>query len=42
MGALPSMEASPDYRQKCLRRGAACGTLKGLARGTAIVRATIA
>ena len=41
MGALPSMEASPDDRRKCLRRGAVFGKLKGLAGSTAIVRATI-
>jgi hypothetical protein len=35
------MEASPDDKRKCLRRGAIFGTLKGLAGGTAIVRATI-
>jgi hypothetical protein len=42
MGALPAMEASPDDRRKCLRYGVVCGTLKGLAGGTAIVRVTIA
>jgi hypothetical protein len=41
MGAVSSMEASPDYRRKCLRRGVVVGKLKGLAGSTAIVRATI-
>jgi len=36
-----SMDASPDYRRKCLRRGAVFGTLKVLAGSTAIVRANI-
>ena len=37
-----SMDASPDYRRKYLRRGAVFGTLEVLAGSTAIVRATIA
>jgi hypothetical protein len=40
MGALQSLGASPDYKRKCLRRGAAF-KLKGLAGSTAIVRANI-
>ena len=39
--AFWALEASPDDRRTCLRRGAVCGTLKGLAGSTAIVRATI-
>jgi RNA-directed DNA polymerase len=42
MGALQSIDASPDYKRKCLRRGAVFGTLKVLAGSTAIVRAKIA
>jgi len=37
MGALRSIDASPDYRLKCLSRGAVFGKLKVLAGGTAIV-----
>jgi hypothetical protein len=35
------MDASPDDRRKCLRRGAVFGKLKVLASDTAIVRAKI-
>jgi hypothetical protein len=41
MGAVSSMEASPDDRRTCVRRGAVFGTRKGLAGSTAIVRAKI-
>jgi hypothetical protein len=41
MGAMQSLDASPDYRRKCLRCGAVCGTLKVLDGSTAIVRAKI-
>jgi hypothetical protein len=41
MGALPLMDASPDDKRTCLRRGAVFGKLKGLAGSTANVRAKI-
>ena len=42
MGAFRSIDASPDSRRKCLRRGPVIGTLKRLAGSTAVVRAPIA
>ncbi len=41
MGVLQSMDASPDYKRKCLSCGAVFGKLKVLAGSTAIVRAKI-
>jgi hypothetical protein len=41
MGALRSMDPNPNYGRKCLSCGAVFGTLKGLAGGTATVRAKI-